>query len=64
MKQQGGVKRVAVETIAILRSILYQLEMAENLEDAKSAVKVMCSKDDIAAVEQEVAEAKERRNNK
>ena len=52
---------MAVETIAILRSILYQLEMADNLEDAKSAVKVMCSKDDIAAVEQEVAEAKERR---
>jgi hypothetical protein len=47
---------MAVETIAILRSILFQLETAETLEDAKSAVKVMCSKDDIAAVEQEVLE--------
>ena len=54
---------MAVETIAILRSILFQLEIAETLDDAKSAVKVMCSKDDIAAVEQEVSELKERKKN-
>ena len=54
---------MSIETTAILRSILYQLEICETLDDAISAVKVMCSKDDIAAVEQEVAEMRERKEN-
>ena len=47
---------MSIETTAILRTILYQLMTAESLEKAIAAVKVMCSKDDIAAVEQQIAE--------
>jgi len=49
------------ETTILLRSILYQLETAEDLDDAIRAIKVMCSKDDIAAVEQMVLEYKNKR---
>ena len=38
------------ETTAILRTILYQLETAKDLKSAIRAVKVMCSKEDIAVV--------------
>ena len=51
-----------VETIAILRSILFQLMTAKTLDEAIEAVKVMCSGDDIAAVEQQVAERRAREN--
>jgi len=44
------------ETTALLRSILYQLETAKDLKAAIRAVKVMCSKEDIAVVEQMVDE--------
>ncbi|MCL2054572.1 MAG: hypothetical protein FWG90_09120 [Oscillospiraceae bacterium] len=47
---------MAMETTTLLRSILYQLKKAKNLKEAISAVSVMCSKDDIAAVEKELAE--------
>jgi len=55
---------MALETVAILRSILYNLEIAEDLNEARRAVRVMCSKDDIAAVEQEVLEHKKEKNKK
>ena len=45
---------MALETTAILRSVLFQLMIAESLDDGIDAVKVMCSKDDIAAVEHQV----------
>lgn len=46
------------ETTVILRSILYQLKESEDLIDAVMAVEAMCTKDDIAAVEQKIAEKK------
>jgi len=49
---------MAMETTAILRSVLYQVKMAESLEDAEMAIKVMCTKDDVAAVNEQVQEAK------
>ena len=55
---------MAMETTAILRAILFQLERAKTLDEAKSAVKVMCSKDDIAAVEKELTELQEMLQNK
>ena len=55
---------MSAETVALLRTILYQLETAEDLSDAIRAVKVMCSKDDIAAVEQEVEERKKEKAEK
>ncbi len=55
---------MSAETIALLRTILYQLETADDLSDAIRAVKVMCSKDDIAAVEQEVEERKKEKAKK
>ncbi|GHU91627.1 hypothetical protein FACS1894202_13420 [Clostridia bacterium] len=46
------------ETTAIVRSILFQLEITDNIKAARRAVKAMCTKDDIAAVRELVAEAK------
>jgi hypothetical protein len=45
---------MAMETDAILRSILYQLKRAKTLKEAQHAVQAMCTKDMIAAVEQEI----------
>jgi hypothetical protein len=42
------------ETTVILRSVLFQLRRAKTLNEAVFAVRAMCSKDDIAAVEQEI----------
>ena len=44
------------ETTAILRSLLYHIEKAKTVKEAIAAVKVMCTKDDIAAVEQQIAD--------
>ena len=50
------------ETTVLLRTMLYQIEKAESLEEAISAIRVMCSKDDIAAVEQELKKVRELKN--
>lgn len=42
------------ETTVILRSALCHAMMAESLEEAVEALKVMCTKDDIATVEKQV----------
>lgn len=44
------------EITAILRTLLYQVERAKTLDEAKQAVKVMCSDEDIAIIEQRIAE--------
>jgi len=49
------------ETTVLLRSILYSIETAESIDEIKRAVRVMCTKDDIAAVEQEVSEHRKSR---
>ena len=46
---------MALETTVILRTILYQLKNSKTLEEAISAVEVMCTKDDISAVEQQLS---------
>ena len=38
------------ETDAILQSLLFQLELADSLEDARDAVRAMCTKENIDAV--------------
>ena len=50
------VNNMSQETTVLLRTILFQLMKADTREEAIMAVRVMCSKDDIAAVEQEIAE--------
>jgi len=52
---------LAMETTAILRSVLFNLMKSEDVADAIDEVKVMCSKDDIAAVEQQLAEYRQRK---
>ena len=47
---------MAMETTVLLRTILYQVMRAKDMDDAIRAVRVMCSKDDIAAVEKEIAD--------
>jgi hypothetical protein len=58
---------MAIETTAILRSILYSLLKAqaanETLAEGIDAVKVMCSKDDISAAEQQLNEYLKRQKN-
>jgi hypothetical protein len=49
---------MAMETTAILRSVLYSTLRSKSLDEAARAIKVMCTKDDIAAVEQAIAEEK------
>jgi hypothetical protein len=44
------------ETTAIIRSLLYHLESTDDIEEARRAVKAMCTKDDIAAVKELIAE--------
>jgi len=51
---------MAMETTVLLRTILYQAMMSGDVEDVIRSIKVMCTKDDIAAVEQAVAEAKKK----
>lgn len=52
---------MAMETTALLRTILYQVMEADDKDDAIRAVRVMCTKDDIAAVEKEIADKKAKR---
>jgi len=47
-----------METDVLLRQILYQALVTDDLEDVRRAIKVMCSKDQIAAVMEMVAESK------
>jgi hypothetical protein len=48
------------KTSALLRTILFQVKKAKSLKEAEHAIKVMCSKDDIAAVEKELSELNEK----
>jgi len=52
------------ETEALLRAVLYQIMIAEDKEDAETAVKAMCTKDDIAVVKEMVMEYQQRREGK
>jgi hypothetical protein len=49
---------MAMETSAILRQLLYQVMKAKTLKEAEGAIKVMCTKDDIAAVLTQIEEDK------
>jgi 4'-phosphopantetheinyl transferase EntD len=42
------------ETSALLKSILIHLETAKTLEDAKELVQAICTKEEIAEVEQAI----------
>lgn len=46
------------ETRVILRSALYGVMTAKSLKEAEISIKVMCTKDDIAAVKERVDEKK------
>jgi hypothetical protein len=45
---------MSAETKALMRSILYQAETAETVEDIRGAVRVMCSKEIIEAVDEQL----------
>jgi len=45
---------MAYETVVLLRTLLYQAKNAKDKEEIIRAIEVMCSKDDIAAVEQQL----------
>lgn len=49
------------ETTVLLRTLLYQAKNAKDVDEVIRAIEVMCSKDDIAAVEQQLAKAKEKK---
>lgn len=51
------------ETDALLRIILFNSMMAESQAEVIRSIRVMCSKDMVAAVEKEVEEAKEEKKN-
>ena len=51
---------MAIETTAILRQLLFQALRSNDIDDIRDAIAVMCTKDDIAAVKEQLAEAKER----
>jgi hypothetical protein len=53
-----GAGEMSIEATAILRSILYQLKMTDDIKVARRAVAAMCMDDDIAAVEKIIADAK------
>ena len=44
------------ETTVILRAVLFQALRTNNVEEIRAAIKAMCSKDDIAAVKEQIAE--------
>jgi len=51
---------MAHETVVLLRSLLYQAKSAKDVDEIIRAIEVMCTKDDIAAVEQQIVKAKEK----
>jgi hypothetical protein len=46
---------MALETTAILRSTLYHAMKAKTTKDVVNAISVMCSKEDIATVKEQIA---------
>jgi hypothetical protein len=46
---------MALETTVILRTILYQAMKAKTKEEIVNAISVMCSKEDIATVKEQIA---------
>ncbi|GHV18040.1 hypothetical protein FACS189425_05700 [Clostridia bacterium] len=51
---------MSLETSAILRTLLLQMNKAKSVDEAVGIVRVMCSKDDIDAVEHELRLEQER----
>ena len=49
---------MAMETTVILRTTLYQAMKAKNTEEIVNAISVMCSKEDIATVKEQIAREK------
>jgi hypothetical protein len=49
------------ETEALLRIILYNASMTDSIDEVRDAIRVMCSKETVATVEQQVAESKKRK---
>jgi len=48
---------MAHETVVLLRSLLYQAKRAKTKKEIIRAIEVMCTKDDVAAVAFQIAEA-------
>jgi len=46
---------MAMETTVILRTTLYQAKKAKTVEEVVNAISVMCSKEDIATVNEQIA---------
>lgn len=52
------------ETTMLVRTILYQVKTAEDLEAAVIAIEAFCSKDDISSVGEAIARLKEKKERK
>jgi len=48
-----------METTILLRTILYQAMLAEDKDEIINAISVMCSKEDIATVKEQLEKAKQ-----
>lgn len=51
---------MAMEATVLLRTILYQAMKAHSAEEIVDAIKVMCSKEDIATVKEQLEEERNR----
>jgi len=49
---------MAMETTVLLRTILYQAMKAESQQEVINAITVMCSKEDIATVKEQLEQEK------
>jgi len=49
---------MALETTVILRTTLYQAMKAKTKEEIVNSISVMCSKEDIATVKEQIAKEK------
>ena len=51
---------MAMETTVLLRTILYQAMKAGSAEEIVDAISVMCSKEDIATVKEQIEQERNR----
>jgi len=54
---------VALETTVLLRTILYQAMKAKSTDEIINAISVMCSKEDIATVKEQLEQEKPKKEN-
>jgi hypothetical protein len=61
--QGQEVRGMSMETTVLLRTILFQVLEAKNMYEIETAIKAMCTKDDIAAVKEQIEERRKHEAN-